>query len=414
MALISSDFRLELDLPPSCMAFCPHDPQYLVVGTYHLNRQEDANQSDTQDEDHQRQKRTGSLILLKVVQAHVTICQTLTTDFGILDLHFQPSISEAHGHGQAPRETCTSRGQLCVATSTGSLQIYQIKRGMNQGDTPYIVHSSTYQFFPKEVLVLSFAWHPLLANIVCATLSDGRVTICRLRSQEQSDMLEGDSVHTDNLVRVVEHDLEAWISAFTPDGSILFSGGDDAVLSYVPLNLPRDYPIFEASRDSTQPAVADLPSSPSWRDKKVHQAGVTSILPVLQNITITGSYDDHIRVLSTPASGRRQVLAEKNLGGGVWRLGVLEGPSYGSDMDSSVRYLVLASCMYAGIRIVEIRCDRGSDWTIEILARFEEHQSMNYASDMHPLHSDERKMIVSTSFYDKLLCIWHFGDDSSP
>ena len=62
--------------------------------------------------------------------------------------------------------------------------------------------------------------------------------------------------------------------------------------------------------------------------------------------------------------------------------------------------------MHAGARIVEL--SRSQDgWELEVLARFEEHKSMNYGSDMQP-SEDTVKTIVSTSFYDKLLCLWHF------
>lgn len=40
MALLSSIQSLTLDLPPSCIAFCPRQPQLFVVGTYHLHRKE--------------------------------------------------------------------------------------------------------------------------------------------------------------------------------------------------------------------------------------------------------------------------------------------------------------------------------------------------------------------------------------
>ena len=50
---------------------------------------------------------------------------------------------------------------------------------------------------------------------------------------------------------------------------------------------------------------------------------VTAILPLSETLVVTGSYDDYIRLISTPTVGRRQVLAELNLGGGVWRVKVL-------------------------------------------------------------------------------------------
>ena len=65
--------------------------------------------------------------------------------------------------------------------------------------------------------------------------------------------------------------------------------------------------------------------------------------------------------------------------------------------------------MHAGTRIVKL--SRGeqdeNDWTFEVLARFEEHKSMNYGSDVQP-GEGKVKTMVSTSFYDKLLCLWRF------
>jgi diphthamide biosynthesis protein 7 len=67
--------------------------------------------------------------------------------------------------------------------------------------------------------------------------------------------------------------------------------------------------------------------------------------------------------------------------------------------------------MHAGTRILRLRQEGGEEgeWQFEVLARFEEHKSMNYGSDVQTLimEGKESKMkIVSTSFYDKLLCVW--------
>jgi diphthamide biosynthesis protein 7 len=72
--------------------------------------------------------------------------------------------------------------------------------------------------------------------------------------------------------------------------------------------------------------------------------------------------------------------------------------------------MILASCMHAGARIVRIRVDEEGEWSIEVLAKFEEHKSMNYGSDAQPQGSEDggQRIIVSTSFYDKLLCLWRF------
>jgi diphthamide biosynthesis protein 7 len=132
---------------------------------------------------------------------------------------------------------------------------------------------------------------------------------------------------------------------------------------------------------------------------------------------ITGSYDDHIRIfaiqrLSLSFCARKaRLLAEKNLGGGVWRLKLITVESNSVDSWSA---LVLASCMHSGSRVLRIsgKQQPGSDWTweIHVLGRFEEHQSMNYGSDFMPGTARPDSLVcVSTSFYDKMLCLWNLN-----
>lgn len=87
MSTVSSTSSLTLDLPPSCIAFCPSRPQLFVVGTYFLHprdardenasRTEDKVDDDEADSDRpsasvqdspkdEEQKRTGSLILFRI------------------------------------------------------------------------------------------------------------------------------------------------------------------------------------------------------------------------------------------------------------------------------------------------------------------------------------------------------------
>lgn len=76
MASIASTQTLTLDLPPSCIAFCPAQSDLFVVGTYFLHPQakpspnsgavDGAVDADDEKEDDNRPveaKRTGSLIL---------------------------------------------------------------------------------------------------------------------------------------------------------------------------------------------------------------------------------------------------------------------------------------------------------------------------------------------------------------
>ena len=72
--------------------------------------------------------------------------------------------------------------------------------------------------------------------------------------------------------------------------------------------------------------------------------------------------------------------------------------------------------MHAGAKILEIKRMANGEWIIDILAKFVEHKSMNYASAGRPrktlLGRVESYVIVSTSFYDKKLCVWEYVNNS--
>jgi diphthamide biosynthesis protein 7 len=54
---------LTLELPPSCIEFCPRDPQYAVVGTCNLEK---LDEEQPGNEGPKAQLRNGSLILVRV------------------------------------------------------------------------------------------------------------------------------------------------------------------------------------------------------------------------------------------------------------------------------------------------------------------------------------------------------------
>jgi diphthamide biosynthesis protein 7 len=129
------------------------------------------------------------------------------------------------------------------------------------------------------------------------------------------------------MTELTTHSLEPWTLAFSPDASRIFSGGDDAVLQALELS-SSSVSSGRTSGDHLQDDDNDeendaLSATLLWSDRKLHEAGVTSILPLSNDLLVTGSYDDRIRLLSAPVLGRRKVLAELDLGGGVWRLKVL-------------------------------------------------------------------------------------------
>ncbi|KAI9676874.1 MAG: hypothetical protein M1817_006713 [Caeruleum heppii] len=281
------------------------------------------------------------------------------------------------------------------------------------------------QLFDDSTLVLSLAWHPQDRHLLGVTLSNG--AICLLRVDLPPQRESRDILHTLS-DEVNRHELEAWTLAWAPfrdeDSEtgeirhIIYSGGDDAKLQVSAYG----------ESDSAEANVYTI--HPQKSLKRLHDAGVTAILPlfalnrteqIMEDVLLTGSYDDHVRVID-PATA--QVLTELNLGGGGWRLNLMDrtrAQSHDSRPSDGFGFLVLASCMHAGARVLNVT-RRPADvtkgaWSIEILAQFEEHESMNYASAVQPVEeagewAARSYTCVSTSFYDRRLCVWKYSEPS--
>jgi diphthamide biosynthesis protein 7 len=245
----------------------------------------------------------------------------------------------------------------------------------------------------EEILFLSFGWHPSRADMMAITTSTGHVYLVHLPTFERNWEL--------NPEPVITHTLETWCVAIShmpaaPTQSFrVYSGGDDSILRFRTCNWND----------------GDLTESLPALQSRGHDAGVTAILPLFEEeagneLVVTGSYDEHIRLFLVPPFGRPKNLIEGKLGGGVWRLKLIDldttpGHEYGW------RARILASCMHAGTRVVELLKTADGEYRLQVLGRFEEHKSMNYGSDFQPGWRD-KLAVVSTSFYDKLLCLWEF------
>lgn len=77
---IASIQSLELELPPSCIEFCPNHPSYFLVGTYNLQRDDVSSvkhegNSDDDSEDgatstnevKKAQNRNGSIVVFRLL-----------------------------------------------------------------------------------------------------------------------------------------------------------------------------------------------------------------------------------------------------------------------------------------------------------------------------------------------------------
>ncbi|KAI0409385.1 hypothetical protein F4802DRAFT_246703 [Xylaria palmicola] len=421
---IASSQALVLDLPPSCVEFCPAHRSYFVVGTYNLQKEETTNvvKDDVSDSEdgHETvkkpQSRNGSLVVFRLAEnaADVSHVQTVSYPSALFDLHFNPHPGKHE--------------VLATVSSTGTLSFFRLSP--RQSSTAPLVKLATHRPLGDDegTLFLSCAWHPSLPQLLAITTSDGQVHV----------LLVDDSwgVHRISSSPIITHALEAWTVAFSPvvttpqeigndivpgdsQGLAIYSGGDDSKLLTTTCFYNRDEGKTAEGEDNT--LTVPYPTATI----KGHAAGVTAILPLPLKIpdglevVVTGSYDDYVRVYSIqPQVGGvmlrpPKLLVEMDLGGGVWRLKLVRlDKRCEGDADSQTHWsaLILASCMHAGCRVLSISGDGCDSCQVDVLGRFEEHKSMNYGSDFQPgTELDGRPLrCVSTSFYDRLLCLWEF------
>ncbi|KAI1458544.1 WD40-repeat-containing domain protein [Annulohypoxylon moriforme] len=395
---------LTLDLPPSCIEFCPGHPEYFVVGTYNLQRgSEDPGTAAEAGEEQQQasksvQTRDGSLVLFRLTETNdIQLVQTVPYPSAILDLHFHPQ-----------REGCIV---LAVVSSTGTLSFFRLSS--SEGPRISLKEIVTHRPLDVEegVLFLSCSWHPNIPELLAITTSDYQVHILQVDDSW--------NIHQASTEPVITHTLEAWTVAFSPikpenfQQLTVYSGGDDSKL------FARKY-AFNPKRICGEDDSIETPYPTIGI--RGHEAGVTAILPLdiqldsLNSVVVTGSYDDRIRVFAIYdydiVLSNSGILAEENLGGGVWRLKLIDLQNTAGEKEGH-RWtaLILASCMHAGSRVLEITGETATkSCDIKVLGRFEEHKSMNYGSDFQPGSEREGKKlrVISTSFYDRLLCLWEY------
>ncbi|KAL1968234.1 hypothetical protein VTN77DRAFT_2069 [Rasamsonia byssochlamydoides] len=487
---ISSSTTIFLDQPPSCLEFCPADPDYFVVGTYLLSEERktkkkeqkqkqkqddgDDNENDGEEEGDENendeaavsQRKTGSLQLWKldVGSDQLTQKQVISLPHAVFDLHFHP------------REHTL----LAIATSAASVSLYRVARpeapaSNSDSDFPQIQHIWTIQVHEDPTtpaLFLAWApegWVPFGKNAdgFAVTFADGRTSVFAAQRGDSDELVKAKLIESQFLPRET---IEAWFVALAtfPQPASAAAAGDGTSTADAPpkaisipflftgndfgsLHTRRFAPVDEEDKD---PSGGDLDLNNyqilNFDDKAHHHtAGVTSILPLPISLIedapllLTGSYDEYIRVYHAIPRTKGRVLAERRLGGGVWRLQSIdteEDDDEGIASHKVTRFVILASCMHAGTRIVRvtrrrrtrksssdnttgatlIEDDEVGEWDIQILAKFTEHQSMNYASDFwkgktygcgrggqKQGQENKRELVcVSSSFYDRRLCLW--------
>jgi diphthamide biosynthesis protein 7 len=334
--------------------------------------------------------------------------QLLPLPYAVFDLHFHPQQPTVLG----------------IAGSDGSVALYRVQTQ----EEPQIRLIWTRKVHEEEnIPALFLAWtpqhwfqHSAMRDGFAVTFSDGRMSVFATSSRDK-DITEGDGSDMIESNFQTRERIETWFVALAdytttqPEASnsvsYSFTGNDFGSLNVRQFTSPD---VDSAEEDVL---LEELQVSNTDDRARHHAAGVTSILPLpiplVQNapVLLTGSYDEYLRVYHATARG--VVLAEAQLGGGVWRLQIIHTDK--NEHERQVTFLILASCMHAGARIVRVSWKQGSsdasdlgEWDIQVLAQFTEHESMNYASGVwKKADTNSSELVcVSSSFYDKRLCLW--------
>ena len=311
------------------------------------------------------------------------------TDYGVLDLKFSPKDDDV----------------FAVAASSGTIDIFHLSILENA----LLTRIHTFEIFDAFSLVLSLDWCPIVGSETRLALSssDGRLAVIVFSSEQSCCQLEA-------------HSLEAWCVSWDNTGhETFYSGGDDSALYvHTDWRLRLEKCVSRRVCQAFEKGEDEEKYVPFSRDLKVHGAGVTAIIPIGKDANddafiITGSYDEHLRILKRQTGKKTwQTAAYLQLGGGVWRIKLIDKQAH----DGVIRpgtLKILASCMHAGPRIVQVELSQQGSWSLKLVAQFVEHESMNYASDVaeaFPVSRHGTKTIVSSSFYDKKLCVWRLEE----
>lgn len=333
--------------------------------------------------------------------------QTLSLPFAILDVRFSP-------HSPHLFAFATSIGivGMCALASESS----QSTDAQSRQSPITISGEAVVVTTESEVSITSLDFTPSgwEASVIAVTMSSGSIAVWDTATPDKISTLP--AVHN-----IRSKPTQAWAVAwFTQKpkpglSHFLYSGGDDSALCRHAVN---DVP------DKGKGFCTTASYTEFQRDVKAHDAGVTAIVPLWKDqkkreVLLTGSYDEFVRVLyiTAPTKSAR-IEASRRLYDGVWQLKLLKRPSNPDD-PAGISFLVLASCMRVGCKILKVDRNSEDEWGIEVLAEFvdsERVRPLSYASGFQVGSSSpdlQDMTFVSTSFYEKKLCIWKVEDEEA-
>ncbi|XP_020097508.1 diphthine methyltransferase [Ananas comosus] len=332
----------QLDGNADAVEFCPHSPFHhiLAAATYTL-------QEGTQPH------RTGSISLFDTnAETGLGLVHRVQTA-GVFDIKWNPS-----GGSSYPL--------LAQADADGCVVLRALQSNQGAEDQGIFLRDICTEKI-SSAMCLCVDWEPV-AESISVGLSDGSISVISLRESQ---------LHV--LQSWLAHEFELWATSFDIfHQHLLYAGSDDCHFSCWDLR--------------------QNPSSLVFQNAKSHKMGVCCITqsPLDQNILLTGSYDEFLRVWDIRSTTKPVNEKSIHLGGGVWRI----------KHHPYISGLVLAACMHGGFAVVKI-----GEGDVSLLETYSKHESLAYGADWQKggcLDNQSSKTLVAAtcSFYDRLLRIW--------
>lgn len=322
--------RATTQLPPCVVQVHPVNHSLMLVGTYHLDKEQGT--------------RQGSIDIYYYEEGKLRAGRSNPIRSAVLDLQIKPDQPDIVVSAQSTGQVVVWKLEGWRAVSPSATPGPESASGPRPGldsrhSTPQTQHSNLlhqrtssatsgmsgtarectcepifqHQLFDSNTLVLSIKFSANDPSLMSATLSSGEVALLRITDAGAITVIAQHQSHT----------LECWTSAFGETSNldnILFSGGDDSLL------VSHDLRIMSMEH-----------SGIIWSSMRLHDAGITSILPssiktgwMRQSPLClwTGGYDDQLVSVDLRLGAQNcldkynvpRVESKLDLGGGVWRL----------------------------------------------------------------------------------------------
>ncbi|KAL2649763.1 hypothetical protein R1flu_017891 [Riccia fluitans] len=311
--------------------FCPCEPYLNIVAAASYTLQEG-----------EQPVRLGELYLFSAEKLRINETSNSSSTLSLKQVYHRET-SGVFDLKWRPWSDRTSNPCLAQASADGTLRLHMLEeneKATTSSSALNLREAAGAQISPSMCLYVD--WNPSSASEsphVAVSHSDGSLSVVDIGQGELEVISSWDA-----------HGFEAWVVSYDSwKPQILFSGGDDSQFCCWDL------------RDT---------QTPVFRDRRTHQMGVCSIQsnPLLENILVTGSYDEYVRLWDLRMIQKPLMQVELGLGGGVWRL-------KWHHKDSG---LILAACMHNGFAIARIE---GGE--ITVLEQYEEHKSLAYGGSWY-------------------------------